>query len=113
VLRDKRDNEMFLDTLEEACGRCGWRVHAFVLMGNHYHLLLETPHANLVDGMRWLQGTYTKRFNLRHKVCGAIFSKAATRHCLLIPGVIISRRYAVIFISIRPGRTVLTFTKGG
>ena len=67
VFRDDRDNEMFLDTLEEACGRCGWRVHAFVLMGNHYHLLLETPHANLVDGMRWLQGTYTKRFNIRYE----------------------------------------------
>jgi len=73
VFRENRDNEMFLDTLEEACGRCGWRVHAFVLMGNHYHLLLETPYANLVDGMRWLQGTYTKRFNIRHKLCGHLF----------------------------------------
>jgi REP element-mobilizing transposase RayT len=73
VFRDNRDNELFLDTLEEACGRCGWRVHAFVLMGNHYHLLLETPHANLVDGMRWLQGTYTKRFNIRHQVFGHLF----------------------------------------
>jgi hypothetical protein len=42
-------------------------------MGNHYHLLLETPHANLVDGMRWLQGTYTKRFNIRHKQWGHLF----------------------------------------
>ncbi|MBC8206882.1 MAG: transposase [Kiritimatiellales bacterium] len=73
VFRDNRDNEMFMDTLEEACGRCGWQVHSFVLMGNHYHLLLETPHANLVDGMRWLQGTYTKRFNIRHKVWGHLF----------------------------------------
>ncbi len=73
VFWDNRDNEMFLDALEEACGHCGWRVHAFVLMGNHYHLLLETPHANLVDGMRWLQGTYTKRFNIRHKVWGHLF----------------------------------------
>ena len=68
-----RDNEMFLDTLEEACTRTGWRVHAFVLMGNHYHLLLETPEANLVDGMRWLQGTYTQRFNIRHKQRGHLF----------------------------------------
>jgi REP element-mobilizing transposase RayT len=73
VFRDNRDNELFLDTLTEACDRTGWRVHAFVLMGNHYHLLLEAPHANLVDGMRWLQGTYTKRFNIRHKVCGHLF----------------------------------------
>lgn len=64
---------MFLDALGEASGRTGWRVHAFVLMGNHYHILLETPEANLVDGMRWLQGTYTRRFNLRHKQLGHLF----------------------------------------
>ena len=73
VFRDDRDNEMFLDTLGEACVRCGWRVHAFVLMGNHYHLLLETPEPNLVAGMQWLQGTYTKRFNVRHKEWGHLF----------------------------------------
>jgi len=73
VFRDARDNEMFLDTLEEACVRCGWRVHAFVLMGNHYHLLIETPEPNLVAGMQWLQGTYTKRFNVRHKERGHLF----------------------------------------
>ncbi len=73
VFRTNRDNEMFLDTLAEVCGRTGWRVHAFVLMGNHYHLLIETPEANLVDGMRWLQGTYTKRFNIRHKEWGHLF----------------------------------------
>lgn len=73
VFRDAQDNEMFLDALGEVCGRTGWRVHAFVLMGNHYHLLLETPEANLVDGMRWLQGTYTKRFNIRHKQWGHLF----------------------------------------
>ena len=42
-------------------------------MGNHYHLLLETPEANLVVGMQWLQGTYTKRFNVRHKEWGHLF----------------------------------------
>ena len=73
VFRDKRDSEMFLDTLGEACVRCGWRVHAFVLMGNHYHLLIETPEANLVAGMQWLQGTYTKRFNARHRERGHLF----------------------------------------
>lgn len=73
VFLDDTDCEVFIDALDEACGRCGWRVHAFVLMGNHYHLLLETPEANLVDGMRWLQGTYTKRFNGRHKQWGHLF----------------------------------------
>jgi len=73
VFRDARDNELFLDTLGEACVRCGWRVHAFCLMGNHYHLLVETPEPNLVVGMQWLQGTYTKRFNVRHKEWGHLF----------------------------------------
>lgn len=70
IFRTNRDCELFLMTLGEACGRTGWRIHAYVLMGNHYHLLLETPEPNLVAGMRWLQGTYTKRFNVRHKEWG-------------------------------------------
>jgi REP element-mobilizing transposase RayT len=73
IFRDNRDREIFLDTLEEACAKTGWVVHAFVLMGNHYHLLLETPEANLVAGMKWLQGTYTQRFNVRHKLWGHLF----------------------------------------
>ena len=67
---DDKDRETFVDTLEEACAKTGWQVHAFCLMGNHYHLLLETPEANLVAGMKWMQGTYTQRFNSRHKLWG-------------------------------------------
>jgi REP element-mobilizing transposase RayT len=70
IFLDELDCELFIDTLEEACTKTGWLVHAFVLMGNHYHLLLETPEANLVAGMKWLQGTYTQRFNSRHKQWG-------------------------------------------
>lgn len=70
IFLDEKDCQIFIDTLEEACTKTGWLVHAFVLMGNHYHLLLETPEANLVVGMRWLQGTYTQRFNSRHKLWG-------------------------------------------
>ncbi|MCA1808048.1 MAG: transposase [Kiritimatiellia bacterium] len=73
VFRDDRDHESFIETLGEACGRCGWVVHAYVLMANHYHMLLETPEANLVAGMQWLQGTYTTRFNVRHSECGHLF----------------------------------------
>ncbi len=73
IFLDDHDNRIFLDALKEVCGRTGWIVHAFVLMGNHYHLLIETPEAHLVDGMRWLQGTYTKRFNIRHKKWGHLF----------------------------------------
>jgi REP element-mobilizing transposase RayT len=70
---DDRDRLRWLQTLGEACGKTGWRVHAYMLIANHYHLLLETPEANLVDGMKWLQGTYTKRYNGRHQVLGYLF----------------------------------------
>ncbi len=51
----------------------GWRVHTWVLMDNHYHLMIETPEANLVAGMKWLQNTFTRRFNVRHRKWGRIF----------------------------------------
>ena len=73
VFRTDGDCGMFLETLGEVCGRMGWKVHAYALMGNHDHLLLETPEPNLVEGMRWLQGTYTKRFNAEHREWGHLF----------------------------------------
>ena len=54
VPKDDQDRRSFLETLAEACEKTGWRIHADVLMGNHYHLLVETPEANLVAGMKWL-----------------------------------------------------------
>ncbi len=48
-------------------------MHAYVLMGNHYHLLIETPEPNLVTGMTWFQTTYTVRYNARHEVTGHLF----------------------------------------
>ena len=61
IFKDDADRRRFLETLGEACARTGWRVHAFVLMSNHYHLMIETPQANLVAGMRWFQTTWTMR----------------------------------------------------
>ena len=72
IFLDTSDCISFLKTLDEVCERTGWCIHAYVLMGNHYHLLLETPEPNLVAGMKWLQGTYTQRFNIRHKTCGHV-----------------------------------------
>jgi REP element-mobilizing transposase RayT len=61
-------------TIEEACAKTRWQVHAFCLMNNHFHLVVETPEPNLVAGMKWLLGTYTGRFNRRHKMVGHLFS---------------------------------------
>src|SRR6266481_2567508 len=73
IFHDDVDRRFFLQTLGEACERTGWRVHAWVLMRNHYHLMLETPEANLIEGMKWLQNTYTRRFNSRHRLWGRLF----------------------------------------
>jgi REP element-mobilizing transposase RayT len=73
IFRDDQDREMFLATLAQMCGRTGHRVHGYVFMSNHYHLLLETPAPNLVAGMKWFQGTYTQRHNARHRLCGHLF----------------------------------------
>ena len=73
IFHDDVDRRFFLKTLGEACARTGWQVHAWVLMRNHYHLMLETPQANLVEGMKWLQNTYTRRFNTRHRLWGRLF----------------------------------------
>src|SRR5688572_8757811 len=68
------DRELFVETLAEACRKTGWQVHAYCLMSNHFHLVVETPRANLAAGMQWFLGTYTARFNRRHKYCGHLFS---------------------------------------
>jgi REP element-mobilizing transposase RayT len=49
-----KDRVLFLETLGEAAERAAWEIHAYVLMRNHYHFLLVTPNANLVEGMKWL-----------------------------------------------------------
>ncbi len=73
IFADDDDRRFFLKVISEVCGRTGWGIHGWVLMGNHYHLLIETPEPNLVEGMKWVQNTYTRRFNLRHRVWGRVF----------------------------------------
>lgn len=63
----------FVTVLGDACGRYDWRVHAYVVMPNHYHLALETPAGNLVEGMHWLQGTFATRFNRFRSERGHLF----------------------------------------
>jgi putative transposase len=74
IFLDDVDRHDFIKTLAEACQKTGWQVHAYCLMPNHYHLVLETPNPNLVAGMAWLQSSYTIRLNHRHKLFGHVFS---------------------------------------
>jgi REP element-mobilizing transposase RayT len=74
ICLDDRDRSRFVDTLGECAGKAGWLVHAYVLMPNHFHLVAETPRANLGGGMRCLLGTCTSRFNRRHRLDGHLFA---------------------------------------
>lgn len=67
------DRAAFLGLLGAVCDRCNWLCHAYCLMSNHYHLLIETPDANLSRGMRELNGVYTQKFNRAHHRVGHVF----------------------------------------
>jgi REP element-mobilizing transposase RayT len=73
IFADDQDRQQFLTVLAEVVSRAGWIVYAYVLMDNHYHLLIETPNSNLSRGMRQLNGVYTQRFNSRHGTGGQVF----------------------------------------
>ena len=74
IFKDDEDRHRFVKTLAEACEKTSWQVHAYCLMSTHFHLVVESPQPNLVPGMKWLLGTYTVRFNRRHKEFGHLFS---------------------------------------
>lgn len=73
IFRDDHDRRGLLAGLGQVVERYGWICHAYCLMGNHYHFMVETPHANLSLGMRQLNGVYAARFNRRHGRVGHLF----------------------------------------
>ena len=73
IFKDDVDRRLFLDTLARVNDRFHWLCHAYCLMNNHYHLLIETPDGNLSKGMRQLNGVYTQAFNRRHQRPGHVF----------------------------------------
>ena len=73
IFEHQEDVDLFIRCLGEMCVRNQAVVHAWCLMSNHYHLLLETPQGNLVDAMKWFQGTFTQRYNARHQLWGHLF----------------------------------------
>jgi putative transposase len=73
IFDDDRDRTAFLSVLSEVVSRFRWRCHAYCLMGNHYHLMIETPEANLTKGMRQLNGVFTQWSNRRHHRSGHLF----------------------------------------
>ncbi|MFC2095870.1 transposase [Candidatus Bipolaricaulota bacterium] len=73
IFLDDTDRVQFMDVFSDVVERFGWICHAYCLMTNHYHLLVETPNANLSRGMRHLNGVYTQSFNRKHKQSGHVF----------------------------------------
>jgi REP element-mobilizing transposase RayT len=73
VFGDADDRGVFLNVLDNVVVRFGWLIHSYVLMDDHYHLVVEVPEANLSKGMRQLNGVYTQHVNRRHDQGGPIF----------------------------------------
>ena len=73
VFKDDQDRINFLNTLQHVNKRYNWLCHAYCMMDNHYHLLIETPDGNLSLGMRQMNGVYTQLFNKRHQRTGHLF----------------------------------------
>lgn len=73
VFRSQKDREQFLSYLESAVNRYGAVIHAYCLMTNHYHLLIETPDGNLAKIMQHINGAYTNYFNMKRKRSGHLF----------------------------------------
>lgn len=73
IYEDEDDRRRFLDLLGDVCARFFWKIYAYCLMDNHYHLFVETQAGNLSRGMRHLNGVYTQGFNRRHERSGHVF----------------------------------------
>src|SRR5215831_19202015 len=88
IFRDDSDREKFLELTGRAVEQFGIRVHAYVLMDNHYHLLIETPRGGLNRALRYLNGVYTQAFNRRHKrvalISGPVQGDLGGKGCLFI-----------------------------
>lgn len=75
IFTERRDRLRFLQLLAEVVGKREWRCHAHCLMTNHYHLLVQTPHADISAGMQWLNGVYAQWFNWRYGYEGHVFER--------------------------------------
>ena len=73
IYLEDSDFEIFLNLLNTVCSRYNWVIHAYCLMDNHYHLLVETLDANLSKGMRQLNGVFTQSINRKHGRVGHLF----------------------------------------
>ena len=85
LFKGKGAAEAFVRTLGEAATQCRWRIHAYVVMSNHFHLAVELTEPNLSAGMKWLQGTWIRRYNGLRGLSGRPF-QGRYKALLLEPG---------------------------
>lgn len=102
IVHGDGDRRALLRTLGEMCERTGILVHAYAVLNNHYHFVLESPEANLVQGMGWLQNTYTRRFNVCHGLWGRLFGERYK--ALLVDGTPQYFRTVVDYVHLNPVR---------
>ena len=97
IFLDAADRGRFVSFLADAVRRFEWRCHAYCLMSNHFHLVLETPNASLGRGMQWLNGRYAQTFNRRHGHIGHLFqSRFASNPIEHDAHLVASCRYAIL-----------------
>src|SRR4051794_32942393 len=106
IVHGDGDRGLWLKTLGEVCDKCDWQVHAYCLMTNHFHLVVETPLANLVRGMKWFLGTYTVRFNCKHRLRGHLFA-GRYKSLLIDESDTHYLRIACDYVHLNPGRARL------
>lgn len=104
--RAPRDRELFLAILADTVRRFGWRCHAYCLMGNHFHLLLDTPRANISAGMQFLKGEYAAWLNAVLGREGALFERRFWSRVALNEGYVLELSRYVVLNPVRAGLAV-------
>jgi REP element-mobilizing transposase RayT len=89
IYREEADWKAFLGIMSDVASEFGWRIYTYCLMGNHYHLLLETPQPNLSQGMQELDQEYTRRYNWRYEHSGHVFQDRYW------PGLVVNDNYLI------------------
>ena len=113
VFEDDTDRTVWLARLGEVCESHGWRVHAWVMMGNHFHLLLETPEPNLVAGMKWFMGVFSQGWNRKRQRRGHVFQ--GRYKAVVVNGAVSGEYFRIVadYIHLNPVRSGWVGGKSG
>ena len=105
VFIDHQDRRAFISRLGRTVEKCHWELHAYVLMANHYHLLLTTPEMTLSKGMQWLGGSYAQYFNERYGRWGHLFGGRFKAHLVDTDAYLVTAARYIVLNPVRAGIT--------